>query len=879
MAQNKDIRVQVLDSSSIPLSPFTIKIQRTTNQSIITYRFVSDTNIVTLQLLPPFPDSIKVVVESPSFIPFVQKYKISNDLLLDIVVTMQRANSTLKDVLITAPPVWTRGDTTFYKVDAFKSGEEKKLKDIIEKLPDFRFDKSGSLLYKNKPVEKIMIDGEELFSDKLDLLLSSFPVHVLDQIQALENQTNNKLLKGLKDENRVFVNLKLNDNKLKAAFGDITMSAGLPDRYKIAPVIFGLRNKVKFGFISNINNLGEGFSQKAEQELRTEQQSKMESWLINDLNLQTIPSFDSKYYIRNNLWDNRLQVNTPLGKKSVFSEEISWVKDRRTQSAFYQNRFFSGTETLLRTDTNQYKGQPDLLVSKTTYKVQPDSTRLLTIQGIITFDRTNNAQFTSYYQPNVNPETFDQGLDKKYNQAILSIDYTHRIKQNIAINYWLLAGNLNFKQEASATANNLYKLYGFTDSNLNLQQMNPNLKANMLFGGINRIYKKGKKTYEYKLEALHNRYQYDNNTFFTTQNNSSGTLPFTEILNVHKHQYTYIKAETGRHYEIKSTKIDISGKLGLESLTVQNKGTKANSYLKPSIKGIIGSMTRYSRGIFSVLSFNYEQSYEAQHKIMNGIVPIGLSQYASYGGYATLQQKKAFLSSGLSINGKKGLSHYLGFLPFAFFTGNAYSNQINGILNYRNDSLSKSPVYGYNFNYNGNYNALMRKLHIHLFLNYSNYQQQFLLLNQIDKGASRMANLNISVNKQWKKKLFGYLSGEYSWSKNKFPESLGFGNNPVIQNLLIKSRLSYNLNETWNFSAYAGWYNNNLGSINRFQFTMADMEAQWKPLDKKYYFSAIVRNLANVKSYQYFDLSQFNQSIQSLPILKRNFVVSYHRIL
>ncbi len=878
-AQTKDIRVQVLDSNGAALKPFTLKILRTTNNSIITYRFVSDTNRVSLPIGSPFPDSIKIVIESPAFIPFVQKYKITDSLPLDIIATMQKAHSTLKDVLVTAPPVWTRGDTTFYKVEAFKSGEEKKLKDIIEKLPDFRFDRSGALLYKNKPVEKIMIDGEELFADKVDLLLTSFPVHVLDQIQALENQTNQKLLKGLKNENKVFLNLKLNDNKLKAAFGDITLSAGLPDRYKLAPVIFGLRNKVKFGFISDVNNLGEGFGTRAEQELKTESQSKMESWLINDLNQQTIPEFDSKYYIRNNLWDNRLQVNMPLGKKSAFTQELSYTRDNRTQSTYYQNQFISGTETLLRTDTNIYKGRPDLWVSKSTYRLQPDSSKLLTIQGIITFDRTSNTQNTRYNQPNTKSETFIQALDKRYNQVIVTLNYTHRKKDNLAINYWLMGGNLNFRQRAAAEADNLYQLYGFTDSNLNLQIMVPNLQANMLFGGINYFTKKGKKTYEYKIEAFTTRYQYSNDAYFISNKNNMDTLPFEDLQNAHKHQYSYLKLHTERQYVLNKTRVTLGGKMGIESIKMQNNKPNESAQLKPSIKLNLSSFTQYSRLIYSTISVNYDQSFEAQHKIIQGIVPIGLSRYTAYKNYNALQKKLAFISLSLAVNGKKWLSHNFSISPMVYFTGNAFANQLNGILNYQIDSLSKANMYGVFFNYNANYNELMRKLHIHLFMSYGSTQRQFLITDKISKGAGQSASIGLTINKQWKKKLFGNLSGSYYWSKNKFPTSFGISSNPVAQNLVLKSRLSYNLNETWNFSAYAGWYNNNMGSVNRFQFTMVDAEAQWKPKDKKYYISGIIRNLAEVKSYQYFDLSQFNQSIQSLPILGRNFVISYHRVL
>src|SRR5690606_25866976 len=117
--------------------------------------------------------------------------------------------TTLNEVEIKAPPIWKRGDTTFYEVEAFKDGDEKKLKDILLKMPDFKEDEHGNILFKKKVIEKITIDGEAIFSDKTKLLMDNFPVHVLETIQAIENQSNQRLLKGLSNENKVFLNLGL----------------------------------------------------------------------------------------------------------------------------------------------------------------------------------------------------------------------------------------------------------------------------------------------------------------------------------------------------------------------------------------------------------------------------------------------------------------------------------------------------------------------------------------------------------------------------------------------------------------------------------------------------------------------------------------------
>lgn len=878
-SQTKTINVTVWDSSGGIIKPFSIKLQRILNQSIITHQYIADTNFVKIPIGQSFPDSFRVIIESSAYMPFAENFSKNDPHLSELEVILRKANSTLKNVLITAPPVWKRGDTTFYRVEAFKSGEEKKLKDIIEKLPDFKIDKSGVLLYKNKVVEKILIDGEELFSDKTDLLLSSFPVHVLDQIQALENQNDQKLLKGLKDDNRVFVNLKLNDKRLQTTFGDLTISGGLPNRYKIAPTLFGLRNRVKFGVISNINNLGEGFGFKSEQELKTEPQPKMESWLINNLSLQYIPEFESKYYVRNQLFDNRLQVNMPIGKKSVFKQEVSYVRDERKQNTYNNSSFINGTETLLRADSNTFNGKPKLLVLQSSLIHNPDSSREIRVKSILTFERSSNSLFTNYKQPFMKSETFQQEIQKKYEQVIISLDYTHRKSINKALNYWLMIGNLNFNQEANAWADNLFSMYGYTDSTLIGQFMYPKLQARMLYGGATTIIKKGSKIYEYKIEAFTTKYHYSNTAFFTGTTPTADTIPFSVLQPSYQHRYSFVKLETGRQYSIGKTKLKVNGKVGIEHLNRVNQQESDYQLFKPAIKLNFSSNTHFTRLISSLLSIDYNQSFETQHKMVQGIVPTGISQYNSYSNYEALQQKNLMMNAGFSINTKTGFSHYISVTPIVNFNGSAFINQVSGILNFKTDSFNTTNLKGYYFNYNGNYNVFMRKLHVHLNISNGKMQQQFLIQKDIGIGSSHFSVASLAINKQWKNKLFGLLSGTYSMWQNQLPDSFGYRKNPITHNLLFKSKLSYNLNESWNFSAHASWYNNNIGTQNQFVFTMADAEAQWKPKDKKFYFAGNIRNLLNIKSYQFLDISQFSQSFQSLPIIERNFVISYHRIL
>ena len=55
-------------------------------------------------------------------------------------------------------------DTVTYNVTAYKDGSEKKLEDILKKLPGIEVnEKSGEIKYKGKSIEALNIEGDNLF--------------------------------------------------------------------------------------------------------------------------------------------------------------------------------------------------------------------------------------------------------------------------------------------------------------------------------------------------------------------------------------------------------------------------------------------------------------------------------------------------------------------------------------------------------------------------------------------------------------------------------------------------------------------------------------------------------------------------------------------
>ena len=60
-------------------------------------------------------------------------------------------------------PVTMSGDTLIYKSEAFTNGSERKLEDVLAKLPGMEVDENGEVKVQGKKVNKVLVDGKQFF--------------------------------------------------------------------------------------------------------------------------------------------------------------------------------------------------------------------------------------------------------------------------------------------------------------------------------------------------------------------------------------------------------------------------------------------------------------------------------------------------------------------------------------------------------------------------------------------------------------------------------------------------------------------------------------------------------------------------------------------
>ena len=177
----------------------------------------------------------------------IRDYTLRSDILLDEVVVKM--------------PILIRGDTLIYDADSFKNGSERKLEDIIDKLPGVEINDSGQIEVEGKVVNKLMVNGKDFFDGDTKIATKNIPSSTVDKIQVLKNYGEVGQLRGVRNnQDNIAINIKLKEGKESFWFGNVTLGGGNSPKenlYLAQPKLFYYHPKYSINFIGDLNNIGE----------------------------------------------------------------------------------------------------------------------------------------------------------------------------------------------------------------------------------------------------------------------------------------------------------------------------------------------------------------------------------------------------------------------------------------------------------------------------------------------------------------------------------------------------------------------------------------------------------------------------------------------
>ncbi len=184
----------------------------------------------------------------------------SENIELDFILNSQA--SELDGVeIVYEMPVTIKGDTIVYNADSFTNGDERKLGDVMKKLPGVEVNEDGEIEVEGKTVSKVMVEGKDFFDGDSKLATKNIPADAVDKVEVLRNYNEVDQMRGMgNDGDNIAINIKLKKGKKNFWFGEVTAGARIADteeRYLIHPKLFYYSPKYSINLITDFNNIGE----------------------------------------------------------------------------------------------------------------------------------------------------------------------------------------------------------------------------------------------------------------------------------------------------------------------------------------------------------------------------------------------------------------------------------------------------------------------------------------------------------------------------------------------------------------------------------------------------------------------------------------------
>lgn len=258
-AQNVRFEGTILDNNKAPLEMANVMAMNQGTKAMDAYAITNEKGKFILNLNANATYTIKLSylgMQNKEITVTTQTQNITQN------ITMESGGIDLESVeIVREMPVSIKGDTIVYNSDSFTNGTERKLEDVLKKLPGVEVDADGQVKVEGKSVTKLMVEGKDFFDGDTKLGVKNIPADAIDKVQVLRNYNENSILKGVENnQDNLAMNIKLKEGKKNFWFGDITAGIGVgheDTRYNIAPKAFYYSPKYSINIMGNSNNVGE----------------------------------------------------------------------------------------------------------------------------------------------------------------------------------------------------------------------------------------------------------------------------------------------------------------------------------------------------------------------------------------------------------------------------------------------------------------------------------------------------------------------------------------------------------------------------------------------------------------------------------------------
>jgi hypothetical protein len=481
-------------------------------------------------------------------------------------------------IIYSGIPIKIKKDTINFKTKYFTNGTEQTVEDLLKKIPGIQIDGNGTIKIGNQEIEKLMIDGDDLFEKGYKILSKNMPAYPIEEVEVLKNYSNNRLLKGLEESDKVALNLKLDEKSKRVWFGNIETTFGNDNFYQLKGNLMNFGKKNKYYFLTNLNSIGYDATGDIENLIRpfrmNEPANIGDNQSVNSL-LNLSPNNLNFKESRTNFNDAKLlalnAIFNPTEKLKIkILGFLNW-----DETDFFRNStnvVNVNSTNFTNTEDYQLQNKKRIAFGKLDFIYNIAKTKMLEVTT-----KYNNGVFTDSSNLLFNGNSTIENLQHQNTLFDQKISYTNKFKEK---KVFLLTGRfINEKTPQNYAVNQFFYhdlFHDITNAN-NVKQQSTN---QMQFAGVN-AHLLNRKDNGHLLELqLGNEFRKDKlrSTFSLLENNTVLEQP-NDYQNQTNYQVNdlYLKSK----YILKVKDFGIVGKLDVHQLFNRSENNNASSNQNP----------------------------------------------------------------------------------------------------------------------------------------------------------------------------------------------------------------------------------------------------------------------------------------------------------
>lgn len=205
-----------------------------------------------------------ILASYPGYAVLIDTFRIQlQDLNLGNL-TMSTRIKVLEDIVLKnkVAAIRIKGDTTEYAADSFKVAPNADVQELLRSMPDFQINAKGEIITQGEKVNKVLVDGEEFFSDDPAVVTKNLRADAVDKVQVFDKKSDQAVFTGIDDGQRSkTINLKLKEDKTRGYFGKAESGTNLNSLYTGKMMANLFRGKKKMaGYFTTDNTRFEGLN-------------------------------------------------------------------------------------------------------------------------------------------------------------------------------------------------------------------------------------------------------------------------------------------------------------------------------------------------------------------------------------------------------------------------------------------------------------------------------------------------------------------------------------------------------------------------------------------------------------------------------------------